>query len=733
MKRSREEPTVVVTADAHKRARPSSDEEEELPYGLGSIVTTRRIERTYGGCAMDEAKSAVQKYSRRDEFDKALKFAIEMDLFSLHPDGRHIQTNLWNRFKIIALEDVSLANVNALIRIDARLRCLEEGRKRRRDANGGREPAGLASPTEQQALVDIVWALCTSKHCRLPSHYNAAFCKPEVLPALAAEAPEIHRQLEVARGAVECPPPRRTFPFSEEEKRDTELVGIVNRLVYCLEQRWGAGFAPLQELMARKTGPTKHMKSTNTVYLALDVFDWFVRKAHPDWVAGNDKGILLDFLGVMVRWCKYMAANKEGPPLCLRSAYLALILSDRVQWKRAVAVPPADFDAGQAYQRHLDLEVDLSIDECAIDMHTRRGRSAGKGKEVFGAEGSVVANEDTDLVDPLYKRLYLLTKGIGSLPLPPSPSPVPTAPPLPVASDDTEVGLFNLVVRAQLVTSSSKQDTYFATMKRASGCFVDGQRVFVKGPFPSCGANTARMAVLLNSLKQRLPGLHHQEMCVLDLVPAPRLDDFDQPLGFRKGMPPGRGLPYSFLVCADLIGQGEAEGEDTPIPVKVRSSKCWPPTRVADFEALARQGALRVALPSNLPDDVVIQFVLALCFRHVFQIPDCAERNFVYAPTAERVYSVDEDATTLGRGEPPRGDRLVRNPTQRQFVQRHVRDDGRLAAVVERLEEWSKLLDEDAEVGALLARLPAHEQVTTNLRNLIDSKLQSALAQPQAS
>lgn len=214
MKRTREDPTVAVDADAHKRARPSSDEEEELPYGLGSIVTIRRIERTYGGCAMDEAKSAVQKYSRRDEFDKALKFAIEMDLFSLHPDGRHIQTNLWNRFKIIALEDVSLANVNALIRIDARLRCLEEGRKRRRDANGGREPAGLASPTEQQALVDIVWALCTSKHCRLPSHYNAAFCKPEVLPALAAEAPEIHRQLEVARGAVECPPPRRTFPFS---------------------------------------------------------------------------------------------------------------------------------------------------------------------------------------------------------------------------------------------------------------------------------------------------------------------------------------------------------------------------------------------------------------------------------------------------------------------------------------------------------------------------------------
>lgn len=158
--------------------------------------------------------------------------------------------------------------------------------------------------------------------------------------------------------------------------------------------------------------------------MALDVFDWFVRKAHPNWVADDDKTVLLDFLGVMVRWCKYMAANKEGPPLCLRSAYLALILSDRVQWRRAVKVPPSDFDAGQAYQSHLDLEVDLSIDKCAIDMHTRRGRSAGKGKEVFGA-CSVVANEDTNLLDPLYKRLYLLTKGSGSLPLPPSPSPAP--------------------------------------------------------------------------------------------------------------------------------------------------------------------------------------------------------------------------------------------------------------------------------------------------------------------
>lgn len=64
MKCTREEPTITMAADAHKWVRPSSGEEEEHAHGLGSIITTCRIERTYGGCAMDEAKEEVMAQTK---------------------------------------------------------------------------------------------------------------------------------------------------------------------------------------------------------------------------------------------------------------------------------------------------------------------------------------------------------------------------------------------------------------------------------------------------------------------------------------------------------------------------------------------------------------------------------------------------------------------------------------------------------------------------------------------
>ncbi|ALD62276.1 hypothetical protein ml_474 [Mollivirus sibericum] len=706
MKHAREETkggvVIVPGAKASKRPRVSSSSPKS--HGLGSIVVTRRIERTYGGCPFDEGKSGFQKHSRWDEFLEALKYAIDIDLFRLHPEGQRFVTNLWNRFKICSLEDVSLANVGALLWIEARLQVLEEARKAR-----CKDEPGLASPEEQQALAEIIWALSSSQHCRTPSHYNATFCKTVVsLPYLATFEPATFVQLCMAMGKVYCPRPEQSFPLSAEEKRDQGLVDTVNRLVYCLENRRGAVFAPLQALVDRKTGPTRHRNSTNTVFLVLDILDWFVTKAHPDWLSEQDKPVFLQLLAAMARWCKFMLANKEGLILCLRNLCLAIILGDRVQWQRIVKPFPADFDIGQAYQRHLDLEVDLSRDERVVDMHTRCGRSAGKGAHDFGVEGSVVANEDMDMIDPLYKRLYLITK-----------------------EEELEQDLLQFEVRAQLVTSASKQDTYFATMKRDAMCFAKEERVFVKGPFPrsstssstaSANANEAHTAIFLNLIKKHLPGLHHQKMCILYLVPAEHIDRFKQPLGFRKSLErAATKAVHPFLVCANL------EDTDGPMPTKIRASKVWPATPVVDFDALERMGGLCVSLPSQLPEDVVVQHILALLFRCAFQVPDGALRNIIYVPSKKKVYSVDEDATTLGRGDPPAGKKLMPNPRERQFVQQYLQDNEKCQTVIEQLEEWTKILKEDAEAGALLAQLPAHAKVLANLAQLINTKLQSAL------
>lgn len=677
MKHAREdEPTATTT-----NKRPRRTEEHDL----GQMSLAYRNERTIGGHDLGECISAYQKHIRRGEVDKALKFAFEIFLFLLMEGGGRVLTRFLNRTKTIGMEDISVANVNALLLVDSRLKILEGARR-----------GSMPSLTEKQALVDIVYALAVSPHCRSPSHYNAAFSNPAVLEKLESEHPEILAQLRAAKGEVECSSPEKRFPLSVAEKNDPELAAIVHRLVYCLEQRWGAGFAPLKQLLDRKTGPTKHANSNKTVFLALDVLGWFARERHPS----DHRQSISRFIETMSRWCKLMINNAEGPPLCVRNAYLALILSDKIDWAREVATPPIDVDPDQLCQLNIDRKAIAEIDDYAIDMHTRRGRSAGRDKKVFALEGSLVSDEDVNVVDPIYKRLYLFTKGVSE------PS-------------DNELDVFELTVRAQLVTSSSKQDTYFGKMKQPRGPFTTiGQRVFVKGPFAVGQRTSAQIAITLNSLKRLLPGLHHQEMCSLELIPAARLDAFDQPLGFRTSVVPG--TAYSFLVCSDLIVSAE-ESEDTPIPVKMRSSKVWPPTCVLDFDALARRGDMCVALPSELPKDALRQFVLVLFFRYICGVLDGASRNFVYVPAARRVYSVDEDSTALGRGDPPRGNKLLANAEQRAAVTRYIEEH--VEELVEQLKEWSTKMTQDDETRTLLAQLPSHTQVNDNLDILIESKL----------
>jgi hypothetical protein len=125
--------------------------------------------------------------------------------------------------------------------------------------------------------------------------------------------------------------------------------------------------------------------------------------------------------------------------------------------------------------------------------------------------------------------------------------------------------------------------------------------------------------------------------------------------------------------------------------------------------------------------DAMEQFVLALCFRHAFQIPDCAARNFIHRHDTGRIHSVDEDATTLGRGDPPRGNRLVPGGQRMAAVRQFIKQADRLAGVLDKLAAWLTVLADDAEAKALLACLPRPEQVRANLGLLISTRLECAL------
>jgi len=76
------------------------------------MITKFRSERSFHGHSLDVLKSALQKYIRRGEEDKAMYVAAELDMFADEgKPGERIRTNFIHRLQIIFLEDVGGGNL----------------------------------------------------------------------------------------------------------------------------------------------------------------------------------------------------------------------------------------------------------------------------------------------------------------------------------------------------------------------------------------------------------------------------------------------------------------------------------------------------------------------------------------------------------------------------------------------------------------------------------------------
>ena len=66
---------------------------------------------THHGHLLDTIKSSLQKYIRRNETEKAIRCALELDRFYLLGDKtKGIRTNMINRLRIISCEEFADSN-----------------------------------------------------------------------------------------------------------------------------------------------------------------------------------------------------------------------------------------------------------------------------------------------------------------------------------------------------------------------------------------------------------------------------------------------------------------------------------------------------------------------------------------------------------------------------------------------------------------------------------------------
>jgi hypothetical protein len=288
----------------------------------------------------------------------------------------------------------------------------------------------------------------------------------------------------------------------------------------------------------------------------------------------------------------------------------------------------------------------IELDDYCYDKHVKhvKGRAAHETSFVNFATVGAVVNHDYPMLPPSFRQMYVhikkaqdaLQRGIR-LDVPTllalevekeklkeketCERPVETEPirkrpeTIDLTGDsNSEKEYAAFVVRAQINTGNSKADTYFA-MK-------DGRLLFMKGPIKE---EAARNAVAMNEWKRRSGLAFNPSLEVVELVPDlwPSV-----PLGSRNSVDPTK--PAPFLVCESIVSEADVRAN----LVMNKGSVKWPPTEVVNWDNLVFHFDLKMR---HLLGD----YVLNLLARWIFGVPDLADRNFLVV--GDRILAVDEE------------------------------------------------------------------------------------------
>ncbi len=590
------------------------------------------MERTYNNWSLDVAKSAMQKYIRRNLLPKALYAMYEMDLFAFLPDARSegIRSNMIHRLMIIFMEDIGMANIQLWPVIsDLIFQALTSREARRAEAPFSSRFCSMRKQ-ECEALSKVVYYLCRSMHSRECSFIKYAFVVYPTLDTPPRQLPDVDAELSKT-----FPNPLK-FSYSTTDK---DVVDAGNKLLGALHAGSYAAIHYAHQLSEmQSTG--KHMGSTKPAYLIFDLIKAYIQ------TLGETRSWFMTLLDVAVRWFKELNPIKEDF-LTWHLLLCALLRPD------SPSNTVCDVDARQLMpiiKRNV-LGTSIELEDFVLDMHTKQGKRVGRDSKFFADVSSMVVNEDPN-INVLWKVAYLEHKGGDvshyHLPQPTmevvhqqdvaQPTPQQVAPeedsqptvqvdgpqdvPQPTTQQVEEDGLawpenesdLDIITRVQLVTSNHHTDTYIAR--------VDGVRYFVKGPF--LDAETPDLICGFAALKEQLglPAISCEMVWM-------RPDKLQSPLGMRRKTI--RTEMYPFVVY-------ECKLTEETIPTITRSSKCWPDTQVIDWSKVTSCREPRLENKTELKS-----FVKAAIWRALLSIGDAARRNFLWVEEMQQVISVDED------------------------------------------------------------------------------------------
>ena len=548
---------------------------------------TFRNEQSYNGYNTSDLKSWLQKAVRRNHPDEAVWAAVEM--YTLPKQS--IVTNLFNRIRIIAMEDIGVANPLLVKLADEVLENLstKEGK-----------PKLPVDYEGVKKIADLVSYMARSKHLRLASDYKAVYMTPHLRSTLAKMYPNLYNSHSKCLDIKET---------------DAKKLGEI--MTNLLIEKNDCAFYIMSSILDLKKLPFKTYRSNIPTYYVLSLIENVGERLKVKFSPTVD---------ILVKWLKGGIINsKIDYNLPLYYAMLMILKRDEIK------VPDINMENVEI-KNFSDNRTILKIPSYVLDKHTATGRREGKTALDFAVEGAHVENEDMELINFEYRKIYLDSKSVKpeqlNSPLPPlssspispsSTSPLTPLPPLSSQIVPFESDLFDFDVRVQATVADYRSDTYLATEKNT------GRYVFVKGPYKN--EQDVNIPVKIYEIKKmiapELPSIKLEKILLKpDLFP-------NLPWGLRRHLDRTKG--YWFLISDSLL--------KAPAPRKMHNTPKWGDVEVIDYSKVGEPVAPK---PLKLKGKGLHLYVLNMLFRYALGIPDEADRNFMLMKDGT-VYSVDEE------------------------------------------------------------------------------------------
>jgi hypothetical protein len=382
---------------------------------------------SFNGHPYDEVLSAVQKYIRRGEVEKAVYAAIEADLFSLidpkagkaATNAKARRTNFINRLRVIVGEEIGVANPSLLLHFD---QLYQEWLQNRESVN----PQNAA--TARRALIKMVTTLAISKKIRLVSDIKAVYFH---------NSPTVPQEKSVESLFMSC-----LKNYSDEAFTYMSLI-IMEKGGLAAGQSHIYGLLKQHISLLSGQHDAKYIENMNRIMEICERYQYGTSRVWSLRLAGGLRPRQPDI--------GFSGKRDEWIYVILPVLYV-LRVKDLASWNfNAIDMTElsntiTDDQVTAYYSRNLSGQQPLEFDSYVIDMHTRKGKTARKGSVEFAQEGALVVNEELSLLNPKYRAIYISSKGTSN-PTPNFSPKVKMADFLPMAKNAASVSTTDLTTK----------------------------------------------------------------------------------------------------------------------------------------------------------------------------------------------------------------------------------------------------------------------------------------------